>query len=114
MGRPSSQPRRGSSRLSIHLQDLFNRFRMTVRSFKQSLFDGARNVIESDLALKEGRYRDFVGCIERDGLGSSLCGSFIRKPQAGKLVQVRSREVQPPKIEDVELEVALDAIRIGE
>src|SRR5437868_14278881 len=94
MGRPSSQPRRRPARLSIHLQYLFNRFRMTVWSFNQCLFDSARNIVESNYATQERRYSVFIGSVESDGLGAALCGGLVRQTQVGELVQVGRREVE--------------------
>src|SRR3954447_23175476 len=63
VGRPPDQSSRYPARLRVHLQHLLNRFRMAVGSFTKSLLNRSRDVIESDLAVKECRYCNFVGCV---------------------------------------------------
>src|SRR3954465_15624474 len=53
VGRPPDQSSRYPARLGVHLQHLFNRFRMAVGSFTKSFLNRTRDVIESDRSLKE-------------------------------------------------------------
>src|SRR3954465_14559726 len=63
VGRPPGQPGRDPARLGVHLQHLFNRFRMAVGSFTKSLFYRSRDVVESDPALEKRGYCHFIGSI---------------------------------------------------
>src|SRR5947208_2509235 len=63
MRRPPSQSSRDPARFGVHLQDLFNRFRMSVRSFNKSLLDGARDIVEGDRSLEERGDSHLIGSI---------------------------------------------------
>jgi len=88
MGRPTGPSGRDPARLGIHLQDLFNRFRMTVRSFNKSLLNNPWDVVEGDRPLQKRGYGHLVSGIEGNRLGSTQCSGFVSKAQAGELVEM--------------------------